>query len=190
MGFGFSLESGHPESPIPFQQVRQKPRFRFRGIYIAEAVWAHKPDEVLWREVAENGITDAGINDNESVYFGAGTQKTAWYFLLINNASFTALAAADTMSSHAGWVESVDYSESTRQQWLCGAPASRVITNSTSATFTINTTVTIKGAALTSSNTKSGTSGILWSTGLFATAQSMVNGQLLKLTYTLTGTAS
>lgn len=192
MGFGFSISYTVNAALGVIDHARKRWRrgggFGFGGVFGAELLDAN--GERLWKTTFPNGVTDAGINDNESVCFDGGTQKPNWYFGLINNSGFSALAASDTMSSHAGWTESTDYSEGVRQEWAPSAPASRVITNSTPAAFSINTTVTIKGAFLVSNSTKGGTSGILWSTGLFSVAQSLINGQTLRLTYTLTGTSS
>lgn len=162
---------------------------KFEGIWKVECF---NPDGSLaWEDEIHNGVTNAGINDNLAVYFNSGTQKPTWYGGLIDNASFSALSAGDTISSHSGWIENNNYSESVRQTWTSGAPSGQSITNSASMVFSINATVTIKGAFLVSNSTKGGASGILWSTGTFASGnQSLVNGQQLKLTYTLTGASS
>lgn len=133
-----------------------------------------------------NGVTNEGLNNMLGVTFHGDTQQTAWYLLLIGATSFSTLAAGDTMASHAGWAETVAYSESTRQQWTCGAAASKSITNSTAVTFTISVDNTVvKGIGATSDNTKSGTTGKLWSTGLFSADQTFLNGDQLKITYTV-----
>ncbi len=133
-----------------------------------------------------NGVTNEGLNNMLGVTFHADTQQTAWYLLLISNSSFSTLAAGDTMASHSGWTETIAYSESTRQQWTCGAAASKSITNSTAVTFTISVDGTVvKGIGVTSDSTKSGTSGKLWSTGLFTSDQTLLSGDQLKITYTV-----
>lgn len=134
----------------------------------------------------ENGITTAGLNDLLNVYFGAGTQKTVWYVGLIDNAGFSSLAAGDTPSSHSGWTESTAYSESVRQTWTLGSASAGVVTNATSMTFTMNATTTINGIFIISVSTKGGTTGTLWSTGSFSSTKSLVSGQALKVTYSLT----
>ena len=52
-----------------------------------------------------NGITTAGINNLFNVYFGATSKASAWYLGLIASSGYSALSAADTISSHAGWTE-------------------------------------------------------------------------------------
>lgn len=145
---------------------------------------------LAWRDSFPNGTTDAGINDNLAVYLASGTQKTTWYLGLIDDSGFSALNVTDTMASHTGWTESTAYAESVRQTWTPGAVAGKSVTNSSSPTFTMNATVTIKGAFLVSSNTKGGTAGTLWATGAFSAEQSLVSGQTLHFSYTCTGTGS
>lgn len=132
-----------------------------------------------------NGITNVGKDHALGVIFNAVTQVSPWYIGLIDNSGFTALAAADTMGSHAGWNEFTTYSEATRQEWVEGAASSQSITNATPSTFSINGSGTVKGIFVTSSNTKSGTTGTLWSTGLFSSNIAVVNGDSLKITYTV-----
>jgi hypothetical protein len=134
-----------------------------------------------------NGIVDVGINHLLETAFNGGTPITAWYIGLINNAGFSALAAADTMSSHSGWAEAVGYSGSTRPEWTAGTAAGRAITNSATVDFAINATATIKGIFITSSSTKSGTAGTLWSTAAFSSNASVVSSDTLKITYTISG---
>lgn len=135
----------------------------------------------------DNGIVDVGINHLLDVGFDGGTQITTWYTGLVDNSGFSAFSNSDTMASHSGWSESVAYSESNRPEWTAGTPSSRSITNASTVDFSINATVTIKGIFITSDNTKSGTSGTLWSTAAFASNVSAQNGDTLKVTYTLSG---
>ena len=62
--------------------------------------------------------------------------------------------------------------------------------NSAVMVFTMSATVTIKGGFLISNNTKGGTTGTLFATGLFGSAQALVSGQSLKVTYTCSATGS
>ena len=134
-----------------------------------------------------NGIVDVGLNDILDVAFHVGSQITAWFIGLVDNSGFSAFADADTMASHAGWNEFTTYSEATRVAWAEDAPASRSITNTTSSDFSITGTGTIKGIFLISNNTKSGTTGTLWATAAFASNVAVVNGDSLKITYTVSG---
>lgn len=134
-----------------------------------------------------NDITNQGKNSIFEVYFHDGTQiaSSSWFIGLISSSGYSALAAADTMSSHAGWTEFTGYSESTRQAWGPGTAASQSITNATPATFSINSSGTVKGIFVVSNSTKSGTTGTLWSTALFSADVPVTNGDELKVTYTV-----
>ena len=133
-----------------------------------------------------NGITNVGKDSILNVHFRNQTQIPSWYIGLVDNASFSAFAAADTMSSHAGWIETVAYTEATRNAWTPAAPSGQAITNTTPVTFTINATVAIKGIFITSGSAKSGTAGTLWSTGAFPAVVNAVNLDQLMVVYTLT----
>lgn len=134
-----------------------------------------------------NGITNVGKNYILDVMFNDGTQiaNASWFVGLINDSGFTALADADTMSSHAGWSELTAYTEANRPAWGSGAAASQSITNSTPITFSPNATNSVKGLFIVSNNTKGGTSGTLWATALFSSSVPVNNGDSLKCTYTL-----
>ena len=130
-----------------------------------------------------NGLTDPGLDSLLDVYFNAATQINNWYIGLIDDAGFTALAAADTMASHAGWAEFTTYTEATRPEWAPDAPSTQLIQNGTARTFNITASATLKGIFVTSDSAKSGTAGTLWSTALFGSDKAVSNGTELKLTY-------
>ena len=138
-----------------------------------------------------NGITTVGLNHVLDTVFHATSQVTTWYMGLINGASAPTLAAADTMSSHAGWTEYTAFSQTNRVTWDEGAASAGSTTNSTTMDFSMNASGTVAGGFLTSSSTKSGTSGTLFMTATFSGGnQTVSNGDTLKLTYTLNTTAS
>lgn len=134
-----------------------------------------------------NGIVDVGLNKLLDVGFRNQTQIATWYMGLVNNSGFSAYANGDTMSSHAGWTEFASYDESNRPTWSPGAASGRAISNGTAVTFTISATGTIRGIFLTSDNTISGTTGTLWATASFASTVSVVDNDVLKVTYTISG---
>lgn len=135
-----------------------------------------------------NGIVDVGVNSLLDVGFRNQSQIATWYMGLVDNSGFSAFAAGDTMASHAGWNLFTTYSDATRITWVPAAAASRSISNSvTSADFNINGSGTVKGVFITSDSTKSGTTGTLWATAAFASTVPVVNGDVLKVTYTISG---
>ncbi len=139
--------------------------------------------EPLLTNAFDNGVTDVGIHYVLDTSFRGTAAITTWYALLMDNASYTGVAAADTMASHSGWIENVDYDESVRQTLSFAAASSRAISDSVS--FTMNATVTIKGLGVNSDNTKSGTTGTLFSTALFGTPPALVSGNVLTANYSL-----
>lgn len=132
-------------------------------------------------------ITTQGLNHLLDVALDGGTQVATWYVGLIRDDNYSALAAADTMSSHAGWEEGSEYAETVRQTWTEAAAASGVTATTTEATFTISADQTFKGFFLASVSTKSGTTGTLLLTCLFAGGdRAMVAGQQLKISLSIT----
>lgn len=132
-----------------------------------------------------NGITNVGKNYLFDAGFNSGTQVASgsWYISLIDSTGYSALAVTDTMASHGGWAEFTGYSQSTRVLWGQGASSGQTVTNGTPATFDINAPGTLKGIFVTSGSAKSGTTGTLWSTGLFNADVPVASGDQFKITY-------
>jgi hypothetical protein len=155
------------------------------------AIQCHdKEGNLKWETATPNLVVNVGLQDMNAKYFTGSSYTAAWYLGVYGAAASNNPAAADTMSSHAGWTEVVAYSEATRPVCTFGVPTTAdpsVASNTASpATFSINGTTTIGGAFLTTSNTKNGTTGILFSAGDFASPgdRSVVSGDTLTLTYT------
>jgi hypothetical protein len=184
---------------LPPFEIAPAEVLQWKGMYLGE-VWSAPRKSGLralvrsWRTdpglILRNSVLDAGINDNENVYFAGSTQRTPWYFGLVDNASFSAFSAADTSASHAGWIEFTNYAEANRQTWSVGTASAKTITGTASSAFTMSGSANIKGAFLISNNTKSGTTGLMWSEGAFGTVQALVTSQVLRVNYTLTGASS
>lgn len=134
-----------------------------------------------------NDIVNVGKNDILGVYFSGASQtgSSSWCIGLISNSGYSALAAADTMASHAGWTEFTGYSQANRVAWGPGSASSQSVTNASAATFDINATGTVKGIFVVNQNTKGGTTGTLWATALFSADVPVTNGDQLKVTYTV-----
>lgn len=143
--------------------------------------------KLIGTQVTFNDITNVGKNYIFNVMFNGGTQiaNNSWFIGLINLTSFSALAAADTMSSHSGWVEFTSYSQANRVAWGSQTATSQSTANSTPAQFDITGSGTVKGVFITSNSTISGTTGTLWATALFGADVPVTNGDQLKITYTV-----
>jgi len=116
--------------------------------------------------------------------------SATWYIGLYGAASSNNPLATDTAASHSGFTEIVPYSNATRPAATFGTATTAdpsIITNSASpAAFTIDATATVGGAFLISDNTKSGSSGVLFSASDFAAPgdRTVASGDTLNVTYT------
>jgi hypothetical protein len=167
---------------------------RAQGVY--KMACYDKDGNLKWEEEFPNLVVNVGLQDMNTQYFNGSSYTAAWYLgLIIGPASSTNFAATDTMSSHAGWTESVSYSNATRPGCSFGSATSAnpsVISNTLSpATFNMNASVKIAGAFLTNNSTKGGTTGILFSAADFQAPgdRDVVNGDILTVTYTFNLTA-
>ncbi len=146
-----------------------------------------------WADKAKNGVTNNALNDILNVYLRATAQTTAWYIGLVDNQSFSSFSPNDTISSHSGWIENSQYSNTSRPQWSPAAAASQGVTNTTTVNFNMTPTsgATIKGLFVNSDSTLNGTVGNLFSTAAFSGGnQTVNNGDTLKVTYTVSATSS
>ena len=150
-----------------------------------------------WEDSFKNIVVNEGKKDLLTKYFKGTAYTAAFYLGLVNNAGFTTYDPEDTMSSHGGWAESAAYASSTRPSISFGTATASggsinpgvagtgSISNTTAVTFVMNATVTILGAFLTTDNTKSGTTGTLYSAGSFTGgSRSVVALDSLLVTYT------
>lgn len=158
--------------------------FHPKGVFHIEH-W--RDGKLLSRQKINNGVTDAGIDEALEILFYTTAKISTWYLGIIDNSGFTGLSASDTMSSHSGWTEFQTYNESNRVTWVTGAASSQSVTNASPATFNITGSGTLNGIFCASDNTKGGTSGVLWATASFTSAIPVINGDILKITYTVTG---
>lgn len=177
LGFGQKVGVQVQRSKIPVSDFAPKGFFHIEQI---------RDGKKIRDFMVQNGVTNVGKNHILDSTFNAASQVTSWYIGLIDSSGYSALAAGDTMSSHAGWNEFTTYSEGTRTEWAPDAAASQAITNGTPATFSITGTGTLKGIFVASNSTKSGTTGTLWATALFASDVDVINTDILRITYTVT----
>lgn len=154
------------------------------GRYVVECLDAE--GKLKWRDTIENLVTTVGKNDALDKYLAGSAYTAAWYLGLISSTGYTTGAAAgDTAASHGGWAEDQNYSQGARQTaaWSAAAAGSKSL--SAALTFSINASTTIKGCFLISNSTKGGTTGILYSAGLFSGGDKAVaNGDTLNVSYT------
>ena len=144
------------------------------------------PKEEAWRDSYLNLVVTGGRNDWLDKWLAGSSYTAAWYIGLISSVGYSAINAGDTMASHAGWTEFVGYSNANRQTTAWSAATAGTKALSAGLVFNINASGTVKGSFLSSNNTKSGTTGILGSAGLFSGGdQPVVNTNTLTVNYAL-----
>jgi hypothetical protein len=164
------------------------------GRYHAEC---RGPDGTLkWAEDFDNVVCTEGKNEMLTMALKTTTTVVGPYLGLISSASYSAVAAADTMASHAGWLEA---GTTNAPQWTTPAAGARgsptmaaassgSMAFSSAVSFSISTSGTIKGCFLCFSTgavtTNLNTSGKLWSAGLFSADKVVSNGDTLSVSYT------
>lgn len=153
------------------------------------------PDgKVKWEDVAENTVTTVGRNLALDTFLaGSSYTATGPFMGLISSTSYSAVATADTMSSHSGWLEAGLANAPTYTGnrptcvWSAASSASKAL--SASLSFAITSTGTVKGCFLVYGTgalaTKDTTAGTLYSAGLFSGGDKAVqNLDTLQISYT------
>lgn len=145
-----------------------------------------------WEDSIKNLVVTVGKNDLLDKYFSGSAYTAGWYMGLVDNTSFSAYAAGDTLASHAGWLEFLDYTisgSSTNRATPSWGSASAGSKATTATTFTISGSGTVLGAIMCTTqarNTASnGGAGILYSAGSFTGgSRAVASGDSLLVTYT------
>ena len=161
-----------------------------RGYYDVQCFDAQ--GNLRWEDTIENLVVTVGKNDLLDKYFAGSAYTAAWYMGLVDNASFSAYAAGDTLASHAGWLEFLSYTYSgsatnrATPSWGAASAGSKA---TTATTFTITGSGTVLGALMCTTqarNTASnGGAGVLYSAGSFTGgARTVASGDSLLVTYT------
>lgn len=156
-----------------------------RSIWTLECL--HQDGTPKWKEEYDNIVFDNGITDLLEKYFKGAGYTAAWYVGIVTQGGV--FAAADTMSAHAGWAENIQYSQGNRPQLILGAMGNKTVNNTASkAQFTMNANATIMGTFLTTSPTKGGTTGVLYSAAAFLSGnKAVINGEILNASVVLSG---
>lgn len=172
------------------------------GVY--HVVCKDAEGNVKWEDSFPNLVNAVGKQLMlDTLLAGSAYTTVGPYLGLINGASPT-FTAADTMTSHAGWTEFVNYTvggsavrgtASFSAATSSGTTPSNVTTKSASAiTYTITGAGgTVGGCFLVTgsgaSSTQSNTGGTLYSAGAFATAKVTTVGDTVSVTYSTTATS-
>ena len=154
-----------------------------------------------WVEEIANLVTNEGLNDILDKYFKGSAYSASWFVGLIDNASFTSIAAGDTAAgislNAAGgnaWQEFDEYASATRPALTLGSVASQSVDNSASkASYSINAAGTVNGAFVVNNSTKGANAGgtdKLYGAGSFSSTRTVANGDTLNVTITLTSASA
>jgi hypothetical protein len=162
---------------------------------IYHVICIDKDGNLKWEDSFQNTVMTLGKNDVLNKYF-SNTAAGASFLGLISSSGYSAIAAADTMASHAGWTEAGNANAPTytapRKTLTAAWSAASAGSMSTAATqdFAITGSGTVKGAFINIGgvSTVDNTTGLLYSAGLFSAPGDRVvaNGDTLKVTVTLT----
>ena len=137
------------------------------------------PDGALkWRDEFDNLVVTVGKDSLLDTYFAGSAYTAAWYMGLLNAGT---PAASDTLASHSGWTEETPYSGNRPAiSWSAASAGSKT---ATAVSYAITGTATIGGAFLCT--VASGTSGTLYSAGLFSASRGVASGDTLNVTPTM-----
>lgn len=148
----------------------------------------NRDDAEFWS--SHNLVVDQGLNHILDVVLHGSTQVTTWYVGLFEG-NYVPVAGDTAATFPASATECTAYDEATRVAYNEAAAASKVTTNAANrAEFTINATKTIYGGFLSSVSTKAATTGTLLAADRGSAAKSVVDNDVLLVTYSLTLTAT
>lgn len=150
--------------------------------------------QLKWEDFIDNLITTVGKNHTLDTELAGSTYTATVYMGLISSVSWSAVAAGDTMGSHAGWTEAGNTNAPTytaprkTAAWNAASGGSKALSSALS--FAITSTGTVKGCFLVlgsgASSTIENTGGTLFSAGTFSGGDKTVgNGDTLQVSYTV-----
>jgi len=162
------------------------------GTYYVECIGAD--GKLKWADTIENVVATVGKNLALDTYLAGSAYTVVGPFMgLISSTSFSAVAAGDTMSSHAGWLEAGNANTPTytaprkTAAWSAASSGSKAL--SAALSFAITGSGTVKGCFLVfgsgAVSTVDNTAGTLYSAGLFTGGDKVVvNTDTLNVSYT------
>lgn len=137
-----------------------------------------------------NVCTTEGINHMLDVEFHGVAAKGTWYVALFESNSTPAITDTYDLWADSLVTESTAYTSATRVEYNEAAASAKVMTNTANkASFTINDTKTLYGAALVSNSTKShhAAGDFVFCSSTFASPRAVVDTDVLRVTITITG---
>ena len=140
-------------------------------------------EDVAQRETVHNLMPIEGINHMLDVLLADAVNNATWYIGLYSG-NYTP-TANDTMEDFPGDASEIDgeYDETTRVEFVDGTIASGSVDNTgNEATFTFNSTITVRGGFISSDSAIGATTGVLLSAVKFGSPKNMTAGASLIVT--------
>lgn len=163
------------------------------GTYTVEC---HDADGNLkWSDIIHNTVVTVGKNLALDTFLaGAAYTVVGPYLGLISSVGYSAISAADTMASHAGWTEAGVTNAPTytiprkTAAWSAASAGAKAL--SASLSFAMTGAGTVKGAFMVygtgALTTIDNTAGTLLSAGLFSGGdRAVLNGDTLSISYSM-----
>lgn len=166
---------------------------QIHGFFVAECFGAD--GTLKWRDTIANTVVTVGKNAMlDQSLAGSAYTVTGPFMGLISSSSYSSISAADTMTSHAGWLEAGNANAPTytapRKTCLWNVASAGAKALSAALAFAITGTGTIKGAFLTFATgavaTVDNTGGTLFSAGLFTGGdRAVISGDVVNVSYSV-----
>lgn len=134
--------------------------------------------QLKWVEEYVNTVMTAGKTDIIDKYFKGSAYTAAWFLGLKGTGT---AVAADTLASHASWAEVNPYTGN--RPAITFGTTSGGSNTATAVSYAVTSGATVAGAFVATVNT--GTSGTLYSAGDFGTPRTVVSGDTLNVTLTV-----
>lgn len=163
------------------------------GVYTFKC-FEHEGGKLLWEEKINNVVCTVGKNLMlQTALTGSAYTVVGPYMGMISSVSFTSVAAADTMASHAGWTEAGSTNAPTFAARIApafGTATAGAIALSAATSFTMTGAGTLQGAFIAygtgAAVTLMSTAGVLLSAGTFTGgAQPVASGNVVQVSYSL-----
>lgn len=154
------------------------------GRYVAQCF--DKDGNLKWSEEFDNLVTTVGKNDMLDKYLAGTTWSTGTVYMGLKGTGTA--AAGDTMSSHSGWSElNCSSSSGARLATTFSSASAGAKATSSAVSFSITSSATVAGCFIVigGSATNANTTGTLFSAGDFSASRSVVNGDTLNVTYSV-----
>lgn len=154
-------------------------RFRLR--------FSHPKRGLVWDLDLANGVTTQGATHLLARGFKAAPAQS-WYLGVISAAGYSAVSAADTHASHAGWSEFVAVAAAARPPWSVGPPQGGRIASAAAQPIQVSADGSVRGVFLASASPLGSvaSTGFLYATAVAAANYAVSAGGVLSVTYSLT----